>query len=131
MKKILFVAFLGLSLAGCAGTLQKIETTATTVKAKIVQAVTPQNADTVEAAYGSALAIAVGYRDLCKRKVINKKCWLVIAKMQPYENTAYNAIKAMRKFVTDNPNIDASSIVQVAWNAVQSFKQVQTANGVN
>ena len=130
MKKVLIIC-LALSLGGCASTLQTIKDDAAAVKAKIVQVVTPQNADTVEAAYGSALAIVVGYRDLCQRKVINKSCWIVIAKMQPYENKAYNAVKAMRKFVNDNPNVDASSIVQIAYNAVTTFKQVQNANGVN
>ena len=92
---------------------------------------TTDNLDSVETGYGTALAIASSYRDLCQRKVINKSCWTVIAQIQPYENKAYNAVLVLRKFIKSNPTLDASSYIQLAKDAITSFKSVQTQNGVN
>lgn len=114
-------------LTGCASfnnALNEVKTTFSNI-------VTPSSLDSIESSYGSALAVAVGYRDLCQRKVINKSCWLVIAKIQPYENKAYNAVLVLRKFVKSNPTMDATSFIQLAVDAINAFKTVQIQNGVN
>lgn len=123
MKKILLVLALALSLPACTQ-LQNLETAVKTT-------ITPDNLNTLEAAYGSALSVAVGYRNLCKNKIISKSCWTVIAMLQPYENKAYGSIVALRQFLKNNPTLDASTFISDAKTAIATFKSVQTLNGVN
>lgn len=120
---LILTAFL---LTGCAGTVDKFNS----VVGSITSIATPDNFDTVEAAYGSAVAVAVGYRDLCQRKIIDKSCWKVIQILQPYEMKAYNAYSIAKNFVSNNPNSDASALIQNLKSSINLFKSVQLANGV-
>lgn len=124
--KLLAIGLLAFQLSACA----TVSNIADKVVGTVQTIVTPNNLDTVEAAYGSALAIAIGYRNLCERKVINKSCWNIIAKVQPYEAKAYNAVIVLRRFVMDNPTLDASSFYQIANDAISSFKSIQIQLGV-
>lgn len=121
MKKFLILALV-LNLGACAQ-VQKF-------KDEIVATVTPTNINKVQDAYGAALALAVGYRDLCQRKVIDKSCWNVIAMLQPYENKAYNAVTAARNFVTANPNLDATSLLNAALSEISALRTAEANNGV-
>lgn len=124
MKKLLIAIALTVSLAGCATNPY------TQIETKIAQVVTPDNYDTISAAYGAALAVAVGYRNLCERKVINKSCWKTIEKLQPYELKAYNAYIVLRDYVRKYPNADASNLIATARSLINAFTSQQTALGV-
>lgn len=122
MKKIL-ICLLALQLSACAGLQNNIQSTIQTV-------VSPDTLDTIEAAYGSTLAVALSYRNLCERKVINKSCWITIAKLQPYESKAYNAFIVLKSFVRNNPNTDAVAYYQLAKDAIALFKTTSVQLGV-
>lgn len=128
MKKFLIPILIvaSLSITGCAGIQKATEAVRTTVQA----VVNPDTFDTVTIAYGSALAVANGYYDLCERKVIHKQCWKVIETLQPYEDKAYRAYKVLQRFVKENPNLDASSFIKIAKDAITAFKDTQAIYGV-
>lgn len=128
MRKILIV-FLALQLTACAAN-QTLQSAVDGFKSTVNTVVNPDNFDTISAAYGSALASAVTYRNLCERKVIDKSCWKTISLMQPYENKIYNAYKVLQKFVRNNPNADASQYISLTRDAINSFTSIQTQNGV-
>lgn len=127
MKKIL-VSIIALSLlTGCA----KLKEDWESVKSNVSSIVTPDNFDSVTIAMGTAESAGFSYRDLCERKIINKKCWAMIAMLQPYENKAYISYTTLKKFVKANPTADASTFIREARDAITSLRNMQTQNGVN
>lgn len=86
--------------------------------------------DTIQNTYGAALSLALAYGRLCKDKIIHKSCWNVIEQVQPYQGKAHIAIKNLRKFVKDNPTVDATVIFNTTRQVVQEFKDVLDQNGV-
>lgn len=133
MKKLVAILAVGLLLTGCAGFQQfvgTVEADAALVKSRIAQTFTPDNLDTIEDSYGAIMAVAVAYRNLCQSKVINKSCWITIAKIQPYQLKAQNAVVTLRKFIAANPNLDASSFIQIARASINAFNTYQTSLGV-
>lgn len=125
MKKILAL-FLVLNLAACSTVSDKFNE----IKTGISQVVTPDNFDTITVLYTGVSAIGDGYYSLCERKVINKSCWKIIAKVQPYENKAFDAYMALDEFVKNNPTSDATSLITLAKNAISALKNIQIQNGV-
>lgn len=119
---LILTAFL---ITGCANSpFKDIETTLSKV-------VSGDTVDTIQLAYGSALAIAVSYRRTCEQKLINKSCWTIIAKLQPYEAKAYQSVISLRNFVRNNPQANAYSYIQLAKENISIFTSQQTLNGVN
>jgi hypothetical protein len=120
MKKLLIVIGLSLSLASCAG----LQNFVSKVETGIHNIVTVENIDTLEAVYGSLLAQAVAYYDLCEKKIINKSCWVIIAKAQPYQLKAQKAMLTLRAFVKNNPNADATSLIKLVKSTILAFQNV-------
>ena len=125
MKKIFALVITAFLISGCAGnsTLDTLKTT--------FQSITSQDTvENIQLAYGTVLSVAVGYRDTCERRVINKSCWKVIARLQPYEAKAYQSVNTLRIFVKNNPNANASAYYQLAKDAISIFSTQQALNGV-
>lgn len=125
MKKILIIV-LALGLSGCGTINQDFQKVTTAVKS----VVTPDNFDSITLAYYSTLASGNAYRDACERKIINKSCWNIIEKLQPYENKAFNTYMVLKRFVKTNPTLDASGYIQLTRDAINALVSNQTANGV-
>jgi len=93
---------------------------------------------TVESAYGVALAVAVGYRQLplCRTgapTTLTNVCARrsIVIKLQTADRVAQAALIQARSFVKNNPTLDAMTVITVARNAVASFQLVESTNGVN
>lgn len=125
MKKILIIALLSF-LPSCAQ-IQKAETGVKTAIANISK---PDTFDDITVFYGSTLAVANAYGDLCVRSVINKSCWNVIDTVKPYEQKAYDSYIVLKKFVKSNPNLDATTLIKLAKDEITAWKQAQSNNGM-
>jgi hypothetical protein len=127
MKRIIAAILVSLSLVACAN----INSTLTEIKQTVAKTVTVDNLDTLQASYGLALTAVVNYRRLCTSKVINKSCWAIIAKMQPYEDKAYKSLVALRNFIKNNPDMDNTSFIQLSKSAINEFKNIIVKEGIN
>lgn len=85
---------------------------------------------TVEAAYGTALSIAVAYRDACAQRIIPSSCRPIVVQMQNFAAKAQGAIVAARTFVSNNPTLSAVTVLTAAQQAVGDFQAVQAQYGV-
>lgn len=123
--KLVIIA-LALNLTACAQLQQVTDGFKKTVSA----VVSPDNFDTITIAYAGVSAAGNTYYSLCERKTINKSCWKIIAKLQPYEDQAFKSYMALNTFVKSNPSADASSFIQLARNAIDVLQGIQLQNGV-
>lgn len=130
MRKLLTIIALSLSLAGCAGANKSVFEGGSSIVAPIRNPIGQSELDKIRAAYGSALAIAVGYRDACAQRLIPASCRTAVRKMQPYGEKAQRAFVVARNFVANNPTISAVSVLQAAWDAVKDLQLVQNELGV-
>lgn len=85
----------------------------------------------VEATYGSALALMVGYRNSCAQKLIPPSCRPIVAKLQAANVVAKAAIDNVHAFVKNNPTVNAGTLIAAAQDAVSAFRAVESQNGVN
>lgn len=115
IKKYLVLVLVALSLTACATIKNPITTT---------------TLNNVEDAYGAAIAIAVTYKRSCIARLINKSCFNIVAKIQPYEDKAYKALSIAQDFVKNNPTLDATTVLLVANDAIKAFGNEQFINGV-
>lgn len=76
----------------------------------------------VEASYGAALSLAVGYRDACALRRIPPDCRLIVPRVQKYGAVAQAEMLVARRFVKDNPTIDATTVLITAQDAVTALK---------
>lgn len=132
MKKVLIAAFVALSLGGC-------------VNGKVLGVIPPLGSvknpvsvtrfATIEATYGIALTAANAYADryrkgnrctttrlesltnLCARRSI-------VLKMQAADRDARIAMGRAKTFITANPTLDATSLLDAAAAAVSTFQQI-------
>lgn len=116
MKKLIVAVVLALALTACASVKNPFDT--------------PKLA-TVEASYGAALSLAVGYRDACAQRLIPPDCRPIVKQIQAYGLRAQNAVVYARSFVRNNPTIDATDAIRVAQDAVTALKDYQVKAGVN
>lgn len=100
--------------------------------ATIQNPVTANELAAVESAYGVTLSVAVAYRNACARKAsyVYPSCRSIVPRLQAAGRSAQTAVVAARKFVRENPTIDASSLISVARLAVDQFKTIADTNGV-
>lgn len=126
MKRLIIVLVAALTLGGCAN----IQNGFNEIKTAVHDTFTPDNFDSVTILMGTAESAGYSYKDLCERKIINKKCWIAIENLQPYENKAYLAYNALKKFVKSNPTADASTFIKEAKDAITSFRNLQKQNGM-
>lgn len=123
MKKFLIIALAAFSLVACAQLSD--------LKHNVDATLSLNNLDAIEASYGAALSVAVGYRRLCQQKAINKSCWKVIAMLQPYQAKAQAAVVTLRNYIKNNPTSDYSSLAQLAKDSIDIFRTQQQQSGVN
>lgn len=130
MKKFLILITTAFVFSGCAPQLQDLSNTVKAGVQAVKQVVTPDNFDNVTLAFYSVEALGNSYRDACERKIINKSCWNVIERLQPYELKAYNSYMVLKRFVKSNPNGDASTFIRLARDAITLLTNKQNENGI-
>ena len=119
MKKIIPVIIAALFLSGCAAFAQ------------FRNPIGPNQLAQAESAYGLVLTAAVAYRQACNDKVIPRsKCAPIIIKLQSADKMVRPALIEARKFVKDNPTLDATDLIQIVRSGITIFQQIATANGV-
>lgn len=78
-----------------------------------------------ESTYGVALTGAVAYRKLCADKVLARaQCGIIVATMQAADAKAQIALKNLRSFQKEHPEIDAVSLLLAVEKAIGDFKAV-------
>lgn len=135
MRHLLTAIALSLSLfaAGCGNT--SILKGGTSFTATIENPAGKKELAAVEAAYGTALVIAVNYRRFCYKTAtpssLCKDRRKVVLAMQDADRKAHAAIVAARRFVRENPTLSAISVIGAAKEAVADFQSIANANKVN
>jgi len=139
MKKIFIAPVLAITLilGGCAGTkLGDLIQTATTT---IVNPVDSVDIYRLKNTYAVTLQIAVDWRAYCYSKPyavlmagsISKPICQnrrnTVRTIQLAKTKAHSAVLDAQNFVTQNPTINASSVITAAWNAVTNFKNAVPA----
>ena len=86
----------------------------------------------LEAGYGAAASLALGFRNACAagNLPVSINCKPIVKQIQNADNYAYAQIVVARTFVKNNPTVDASVVLSTAQNAVAAFRQAEAANGV-
>ena len=126
MKKITIILALAVGLSGCVNG-QLINPFAT-----FTNPATKDHLAELEAGYGAAASIALGFRNSCAAGNIptSINCRSIVKQIQNADNYAYGQIQVARKFIKTNPTLDASALLATAQDAVAAFKQAETKNGV-
>ena len=120
MRKLLVVSVLALGLGGCAFN----------PFASVTNPVSKDTLAKLEAGYGVAASIALGYRNACAKKEIPPSCRPIVVQIQNADNYAHGQILVARNFVRNNPTIDATALILTAQNALTAFQKAETDNGV-
>lgn len=84
----------------------------------------------LESAYGVVLSAAVAYRNSCARGALPRSCRPIVVELQKAGSVAQQRVVSLRRFVRENPTIDAGSLLQAAESAVDAFHQVALVYGV-
>lgn len=125
MKKILVVALAALWLGGCGAGIKNPITSANIYQTKLVYAAT----ETAAAKYNDycwARPYAVLMTDpIAKPICANRRP--VRRAIKSASITAGNAIDKADAFVTKNPTLDATSLIDAATSAVSAFRNVTPA----
>lgn len=126
MKRILIVA-LALSLAGCAGTVDKINSVYTAVTS-------PTTIYQVKNAYAAGDQLVIDYRKYCWSKpyaaivtdpVAKPLCQnrrAIVRTAQSARAKASAAIKQAEAFIASNPTLNAGSVISAARSAVTAYR---------
>jgi len=122
MKRIVVLA-LALALAGC------VNGQVINPFASFNNPLSKDSLAKLEAAYGAAASVALGYRNACAKGSIPAACKPIVKQIQLADRYAYNQIVVVRNFVKNNPTVDASSVIATAQQAVTAFQNA--ANGAN
>lgn len=114
MKRIILSLMLALTVSAC-GTYKN--------------PLSPSRMDLVDASWGAALSLANGYYDSCQRRLIAPTCRTVVATMQRAAGPIHAKIKKARAFAR-NPTLSNIDLIEVASDAVNDFKLLQSDLGV-
>jgi len=112
MKRLLPIIF-AFALAGC---------TAVNPLASVTNPVNTTNLYQGELVFDATLKTFNELKGLCVSRVLPSKCRTYVVQGQGYIRKAYAADIAARKFVTNNPTLDATNVVQAFVGIVSNFK---------
>lgn len=134
MRRFAILVVLSIGLAGCAG--QSIFQGGPSLTATVNNPVGRNELAAIESGYAIALTAALAVRRLpmCKRgqeptfsAVCVKRSVLVA--LQAYDRAAHAAIVTARRFVRDNPTLNAFSVLAAARQAVEDFRSAAQSAG--
>lgn len=114
MRKLILFTVLALGLSACA-TFQN--------------PLSPSRMDALNASWGTALSLANGYYQSCERRIIPQSCRTVVARMQVAVRPIHAKVLRARAFAK-NPTISTIDLINVASDAVNDFKLLQSEMGV-
>lgn len=98
--------------------------------ATIHNPITQNRLAALESAYGVVLSAAVAYRNSCARGALPRSCRAITVELQKAGAVAQQRVVSLRRFVRENPTLDAGSLLQAAESAVDAFQQVSAVYGV-
>lgn len=126
MKRLLAIGLLSLSLAGCATSSVKLNTT-----------VSLNTLLGAESAYGIALSAERAYKrlPLCQTGTVAtalNPCAQrsIVVKLQAADRQAISAINAANAFIKTYPTVDASNVISAAESAVGTLQTILSSSGV-
>jgi hypothetical protein len=133
MKKLLIIPALALTLfaGGCATPAGQLFTTG------VANPVGDDQLAAVISSYGVAQTAAIGYMNLPRcTKTANFSATNICSKrsvkvvIQAADRDASSAINKAVAFTRANPTLDASAVIDAAYQAVATFNQLETTYGV-
>lgn len=110
MKKLI-VILLAFPLAGCWNPF-----------ATVTNPITTSNLYEAELVFDGALKTFNELKSLCVSRALPPACRTYVKKAQAQIPAIYAADKSARAFVTNNPTLDPTSVVQALQNAVSTFQ---------
>jgi hypothetical protein len=134
MKKLLIIPFLALSLSGCAGFTQFVQTAETTLSltTKSVQnPVTKNDLYAIETTTNGAFKLLNQYRAACIAGNADVNCKDNIRKIQAYTRLLPPYVSQLRTFVKSNDQINASVVYNELIAVYAKAKTTATQLGVN
>lgn len=134
MRRIILVAALTLSLAGCASLPGPLGDIVKAITTTVINPVDQTDIYRVKNAYAATLELAVEYRRYCwsapyatlmtdpVAQPVCRQRRAVVRAFQKAQRNAGAALVIAQNFIANNPTLDAASAVRAAWQAVADFK---------
>ena len=116
MRTLLLISIFCISMNGCVDPF-----------AKITNPISGTNLYEGELVFDATLKTFNELKGLCAKRVLPSACRTYVKQGQKLIVNAYSADKAARNFVTNNPALDATNVVQAFTGIVSDFKTT-TAN---
>lgn len=130
MRKLLILAAIGLSLAGCAQ-LQMIGSGISLATKSITNPVTKDDEAKIELAFDTAVQLLLTYKKACAAGTADKNCKANIAAVQPYTRQAKPLVAQLRSFVDTNDQINATVVYNQLTALYANLKTAAVNVGVN
>ena len=115
MRRFILVIMLALSVGACANG-KLINPLASVPNAS------PTNLYEGELAFDASLKVFLTLKDLCANRVLPPVCRTYVIQGQKIIVQIYAADKAARIFITQNPTLDATNVIQAFTGLVSNFK---------
>lgn len=130
MRKLLYVAMLGLSLTACAE-VQKLETAFNFATKSVANPVTANDLYNIESGATIAIAVLGAYKKGCSMGTVDTNCRANVAKIQVYTRQLPPLLTQLRSFVKNNDQVNATVIYNNIVELIADFKSTATAAGIN
>lgn len=141
MRRLLLIPalFLSLAVAGCGTTGTNLSNLLSVVTTPVANPVTAVNLYQLKNGYAAALQLAADWRTYCYSKPYAQLLLDPVAKpicqnrratvrtIQSVKATASAAVVDATNFVTANPTLDASTVINYAFKAITNFQNAVPA----
>lgn len=117
MKKLIFVLALSLTLPGCA------------LFKNFSNPITQSRLDTMNTAFGTALALAANYRDACANRALPPSCRSIVVSLQKGALPVKAALDQANGAALGGTT-NAAALLEKASDALNDYKTLQMQYGV-
>lgn len=130
MKKLISIAFVALSLGGCAY-IKNIETAIQLGTASAANPVTPTRLNQMESAVTLVFAGLNAWKKSCVQALLPASCKTQIAGVQIYTRQIPPYLSQLRAFVKTNDQVNATVLFNQIVALIGTVKSQAAAGGVN
>jgi len=133
MKKIAALILVGFTLAGCAGTMEKLQAVSagiSLVTKTVANPVTKNEEAQIELALNAVIDGLRVYKAACAQGTVDKNCKLNVAQIQVYTRQVKPLVAQLRTFVDNNDQINASVVYNQLTALYTNVKSVAANLGV-
>lgn len=134
MKKIAALILVAFTLAGCAGTMEKLQIIGQGISLatkSIANPVTKNEEAQIELALDAVIDALRAYKQACKDGAVDKNCAANVAQIQVYTRQIKPLVIQLRNFVDNNDQLNASVVYNQLTDLYKNVKSVAADLGVN